>query len=118
MDTCFGMMEILQVNLNLNICLFEFNFFNISLEKTTKFYFADVWENSLYNEVHFIYKNSAIISEVVNNNYIDEKVTLQNITILGVNNLPRNAWINDRLYETFIYNKTENVSVINLKTNF
>ncbi|XP_050537143.1 lysosomal alpha-glucosidase-like [Daktulosphaira vitifoliae] len=83
----------------------------------------DVWENALYNEVHFTYKNSVIISEVITNNYIDENVTLHNITIFGVNDVPKYAWINNKSCETYFYNKTENVLYfqqlnVNLFTKF
>ncbi|VVC33074.1 Hypothetical protein CINCED_3A013653 [Cinara cedri] len=80
----------------------------------------NVWENGLYNEIHFKLNNNVLLNEVIINNYSDEKTILQHITIFGVQNKPTNVQVNGDLYSHFFYNNTEEVfylSSLNLDMN-
>ncbi|CAI6349419.1 unnamed protein product [Macrosiphum euphorbiae] len=69
----------------------------------------NVWENGLYNEIHFKLNNTILLNEVITNNYSDEKTILQNITIFGIHNEPKNIQVNGATYSNFYYNTTEEV---------
>ncbi|XP_060837203.1 lysosomal alpha-glucosidase-like [Rhopalosiphum padi] len=80
----------------------------------------NVWENGLYNEIHFKLNNTILLNEVVTNNYSDEKIILQNITVFGILNQPKNVQVNGVTYNNFYYNTTEEVlyfSSLNLDLN-
>jgi len=80
----------------------------------------NVWENGLYNEIHFKLNNTILLNEVVTNNYSDEKIILQNITVFGILNQPKNVQVNGATYNNFYYNTTEEVlyfSSLNLDLN-
>lgn len=64
----------------------------------------------MYNEIHFKLKNTILLNEVITNNYSDEKTILQNITIFGIHNEPKNIQVNGATYSNFYYNETEEVS--------
>lgn len=64
----------------------------------------------MYNEIHFKLNNTILSNEVITNNYSDEKTILQNITIFGIHNEPKNIRVNGATYSNFYYNKTEEVS--------
>jgi len=51
-----------------------------------------------------------LLNEVVTNNYSDEKIILQNITVFGILNQPKNVQVNGATYNNFYYNTTEEVS--------
>lgn len=73
--------------------------------------FLDVWENERFNEIHFKLNNSVLSNEIITNNYSDEKMILQNITIFGIQNEPKSVQVNGAVYNNFFYNMTENVSL-------
>jgi len=77
----------------------------------TTFFFKDVWENGMYNEIHFKLNKTILLNEVITNNYSDEKTILQNITVFGILNEPKNIQVNGVTYNNFYYNITEEVSI-------
>jgi len=58
-----------------------------------------------------------LLNEVITNNYSDEKTILQNITIFGIQNEPKNIQVNGATYSNFYYNTTEEVSTITFCSN-
>lgn len=73
--------------------------------------YLDVWENGIYNEIHFKLNHTVLLNEVILNNYSDEKSILQHITIFGIQNEPTNVQVNGALYNQFSYNNTEEVRI-------
>lgn len=69
-----------------------------------------MWENGIYNEIHFKLENTSLSNEIILQNYSDEKTVLQHITVFGVKNEPTNVQVNGVIYNNFFYNKTEEVS--------
>lgn len=65
----------------------------------------------MYNEIHFKLNKSILLNEVITNNYSDEKTILQNITVFGILNEPKNIQVNGVTYNNFYYNITEEVSI-------
>lgn len=51
-----------------------------------------------------------LLNEVITNNYSDEKTILQNITVFGIKNEPKNIQVNGVTYSNFYHNTTEEVS--------
>lgn len=76
----------------------------------SKFLFKDVWDNGLYNEIHFKLNNTVLSNEIITNNYLDEKTTLQHITIFGIQNEPKTVLVNGAIHNIYFYNTTEKVS--------
>jgi len=52
-----------------------------------------------------------LLNEVITNNYSDEKTILQNITVFGILNEPKNIQVNGVIHNNFYYNITEEVSI-------
>lgn len=65
----------------------------------------------MYNEIHFTLNNSVLSSVIITNNYSDEKMILQHITVFGIQNEPKNVQVNGAVYSNFFYNTTEKVSI-------
>lgn len=72
--------------------------------------FKDVWENGMYNEIHFTFNNTILSSEVITNNYSEEKIVLQHTTIFGIQNEPKNVQVNGNEHINYFFNTTEEVS--------
>lgn len=70
-----------------------------------------MWENELYNEIHFKLENSVLLNEVIIKNYSDEKIILEYITLFGIQNEPKNVLVNGALHKNFYFNTTEEVSI-------
>lgn len=56
--------------------------------------------------------NTVLSNEVIANNYSDEKMILQNITVFGIQNEPKSVQVNGAIYNNLFYNMTEKVSFI------
>lgn len=72
-------------------------------------YFVDAWNNKLYNKVQFKLENTTFSSVVEMNGYINDKFVLQNITILGIKQGPTSSQINGIPFNSYYFNKTEQV---------
>jgi len=72
--------------------------------------FKDVWENGMYNEIHFTFNNTIISNDVITNHYSEEKIVLQHVTIFGVQNKPIDAQVNGKKHTNYLFNTTEEVS--------
>lgn len=51
------------------------------------------------------------MNEVIIDNYSDESIILQHITIFGIQYEPTNVQVNGALYNKFFYNNTEEVGI-------
>jgi len=70
-----------------------------------------VWENGMYNEIHFILNNTVLLNEIITNNYTDEETILQHITVFGIQNEPKTVQINGVIHNNFFHNTTEKVNI-------
>lgn len=64
----------------------------------------------MYNKIHFTFNNTIISNEVIINNYSEEKIVLQHITIFGIQNKPIDAQVNGKKHTNYLFNTTEKVS--------
>lgn len=66
----------------------------------------------MYNEIHFILNNTIITNKIISNNYSDEPIILQHITVVGIQNEPKNVQVNGNIHLNYTYNTAENVSIV------
>lgn len=66
----------------------------------------------MYNEIHFILNNTIITNKIISNNYSDETTILQHITVVGIQNEPKNVQVNGNVHLNYSYNTAENVSIV------
>jgi len=65
----------------------------------------------LYIEAHFTLNKTVLLNEIITNNYSDEKIILQHITVFGIQNEPKIVQVNGIIHNKYFYNTTEEVSI-------